>query len=81
MRGGRKQAAPEEAVTIDFAFASVVTICDVKENELFTEQNIWVKRPGTGEILAEHYESIIGKRASRAIVADEQLRWDDIAND
>lgn len=81
MRGGTKKAAPEEKVTMDFAFASVVSTKQIDANELFTRDNLWVKRPGTGEILAEHYESILGKRASRMIPKDEQLKWDDIAHD
>lgn len=81
MRGGSKKAAQEEAVTIDFAFASVVSVQHIEKGELFTEENIWVKRPGTGEILAEHYESILGKKASRSVAADEQVSWEDIVND
>jgi N-acetylneuraminate synthase len=39
--------------------------------------NIWVKRPGTGPILAEHFNSILGKKAKRDIQNDEQLNWQD----
>ena len=60
MRGGTKGALPEEQVTIDFAFATVVTIAPVKKGEVFTKENIWVKRPGTGEILAKDYTKILG---------------------
>ncbi len=74
MLGGEKGAAAEEQVTIDFAFASVVTIKPIKKGETFTRDNLWVKRPGTGEILAEEYESILGKQASMDIEADELLR-------
>lgn len=77
MRGGTKQPAQEEQVTIDFAFATVCTIALIKKGELFTKDNIWVKRPGTGKILAEHFESILGKIASRDIENDEQLSWED----
>lgn len=73
MRGGRKTAASEEQVTIDFAFATVVTIKPVKSGEHFTKENLWVKRPGTGEILAEEYESILGKTAKIDIENDTQL--------
>ena len=73
MRGGIKEPAKEEQVTIDFAFATVCSIAPIKKGELFTKENIWVKRPGTGKILAEHYNSIIGKIASRDIDDDEQL--------
>ena len=75
MMGGEKVAAKEEQVTIDFAFATVVTIRPVKAGELFTKENLWVKRPGTGEILAEKYEDILGKRASMDIDNDTQLKW------
>ena len=43
-----KGPAKEEQVTMDFAFATVVTIAPVKAGEPFTMQNLWVKRPGTG---------------------------------
>jgi len=78
MRGGEKKATKEEQVTIDFAFASVVTIKPIKKGEQFSKENIWVKRPGTGEILAEHYNGILKKRASRNIGNDEHLTWQDI---
>lgn len=76
MLGGKKEALPEEQVTINFAFASVVTIRSIKKGEPFTPLNIWVKRPGTGEFRAESYEKILGKIASKDIPADEQLTRD-----
>ncbi|WP_153799441.1 N-acetylneuraminate synthase family protein [Foetidibacter luteolus] len=77
-RGGVKGPAKEEQVTIDFAFATICTIKDIQEGELFTQENIWVKRPGKNGVLAEHYESVIGKKASKSIAADVQLTWEDI---
>lgn len=78
MRGGTKEPAKEEQVTIDFAFATVCAITDIKKGELFTKENIWVKRPGTGKILAEKYNDVLGKIATRKIINDEQLTWRDI---
>lgn len=78
MLGGRKEPAKEEQVTIDFAFATVVTTKPIKEGEVFTKDNIWVKRPGTGEILAEHYESLFGRKALKTIEADEHVSWKDV---
>ncbi|MBQ1640665.1 MAG: N-acetylneuraminate synthase family protein, partial [Lachnospiraceae bacterium] len=75
MRGGHKEAIPEEQVTIDFAFATCVTIKPIKKGEVFTKENLWVKRPGTGEILAEEYELILGKKAICDIDNDTQLTW------
>ena len=74
MLGGRKTAIPEEQVTMDFAFATVVTINRIKTNEVFTKDNIWVKRPGTGEIRAEEFERIIGRKAACDIDNDTQLK-------
>jgi N-acetylneuraminate synthase len=71
--GGTKGPAKEEQVTIDFAFATVVTIAPIKKGEAFTMKNLWVKRPGTGKIAAERFESMLGKRASRDIPADTHL--------
>ena len=77
MRGGSKKPADEEQVTIDFAFATVCSIKSIKVGELLTKDNIWVKRPGTGKILAEHYNSLLGKKATRTIENDEQLDFED----
>jgi len=79
MRGGIKQPAKEEQVTIDFAFATVCAIAPIKKGEIFTKENIWVKRPGTGEILAEHFNELLGKVALRDIENDEQLGWTDVS--
>lgn len=78
MLGGTKEPAEEEKSTKDFAFASVVTTKIVKKGDLFTYENIWVKRPGIGEVLAEDFESIIGKSSSRDIDSDEMLKLSDI---
>lgn len=77
MRGGIKEPAKEEQVTIDFAFATVCTIASIKKGEVFTKENIWVKRPGTGKILAEHFDDLIGKIATRDIEIDDQLDFSD----
>jgi N-acetylneuraminate synthase len=77
MRGGIKEPAKEEQVTIDFAFATVCTIANIKKGEVFTKENIWVKRPGTGKILAEHFDDLIGKIATRDIEIDDQLDFSD----
>lgn len=78
MRGGKKEPAKEEQVTIDFAFATVVTIKPIKKGETFSKENLWVKRPGTGEILADDYNDILGKKAIKDIDNDTHLNWEDI---
>lgn len=77
-RGGSKGPLKEEQPTIDFAYATVVTIKEVKKGEIFSSDNIWVKRPGTGELAAEMFETMIGCRAARNIQKDIHIKFDDI---
>ena len=78
-RGGNKKSLLlEEQVTRDFAFATVVTIKNILEGELFSKENIWVKRPGIGKISAADFNAVIGKRATRNIMTDVHLDWKDI---
>lgn len=77
MRGGKKEALKEEQVTIDFAFATVVAINDINPGDEFSAYNLWVKRPGTGEVLAEHYKDVLGKTAKRFIASGEHIKKSD----
>ncbi len=77
-RGGEKGPVDEEKPTIDFAYASVVSLKDISKGEKFTMENIWVKRPGTGEILAADFEKVLGQRSKVNIANDSMLRWKDI---
>lgn len=76
--GGGKTILPEEQPTIDFAYACVVTTRSIAAGEMITQDNVWVKRPGTGEILAKDYEVVLGKMATRDIPVDTQVRWADL---
>ena len=77
-RGGSKGPVEEELPTIKFAFASIVSINEIKKGDIFSKENLWVKRPGTGEILAEEFESILGKKAKNDISSGQQLKREDI---
>lgn len=77
-RGGEKGPIDLEKGTIAFAFASVVTTKKVAKGELYTKENLWVKRPGSGFFKAESYEQILGKRATRDLDVDVQLEEFDI---
>jgi sialic acid synthase SpsE len=71
---GTKTVLEEESPTIAFAYSSVVTIRPIKAGETFSSDNLWVKRPGTGEFLAESYDALLGKVASVDIGRDVQLK-------
>ncbi|EAL5853417.1 polyhydroxyalkanoate biosynthesis repressor PhaR [Campylobacter upsaliensis] len=79
MRGlnAKKEATKEEQVTIDFAFASIVSIQPIKKGETLSEKNIWVKRPSLGGIPAYEFENVLGKKALRDIECDSQLSKED----
>jgi N-acetylneuraminate synthase len=76
--GGTKRILPEEQPTIDFAYASVVTINPIRKGQQLTTENIWVKRPGTGSILAVDFERVLGTTARRDLPMNTQVSWDDI---
>lgn len=76
--GGEKGPIPEEKATIDFAFATVVTIKDIAQGDVFNRDNLWVKRPGTGDFSAEQYHKILGKRALNNIAKDTHLSEGDV---
>lgn len=79
--GGSREPLKEEVVTMNFAFASCVTIAPIKKGELFSQQNLWVKRPSGGAFSAEQYLSLLGAtcqmdlpenvQVPRAAVSDE----------
>ena len=77
-RGGSKGPAREEQVTMDFAFATVVTIAPIGAGEPLTTKNLWVKRPGTGSVPAERYEEMLGRIARRDLAADTHISMDDV---
>jgi N-acetylneuraminate synthase len=76
-RGGAKTILPIEQSVIDFAYASVVTIKEVKAGERLALDNVWVKRPGTGPIPAKDLDSVLGRIAKRDLPADIQVSFDD----
>ncbi|QTL97714.1 polyhydroxyalkanoate biosynthesis repressor PhaR [Iocasia frigidifontis] len=79
--GGKKEILQDEKPTIDFAYACVVAIDDIKEGEKLSKENIWVKRPGTGEIKAKDFNNLLGKQVNQDISRDIQLEWSMIKDD
>ena len=77
MRGGIKQAAPEEQVTIQFAFSSVVAARDLRAGEKIKKEDLTTKRP-SGGIPAAELEEVIGKTTRHPIAGGKQIQWEDI---
>jgi len=76
--GGAKTILPDEQKTIDFAYACVVTTREIRAGEELTPDNVWVKRPGTGEIKARHYQEVLGRKAKAALPRNAQVKWSDL---
>ena len=72
-RGGVKDVLNDEKPVIDFAYACVVAIRNITKGEKLTLDNIWVKRPGTGEIFAKDFKNVLGKVANIDISENTQL--------
>lgn len=72
---GTKNILDGEKETAKFAYASVVAIKDIEKGDYFSEENIWVKRPGTGQIKAEFFDDILNKKALNKIKKNEQIKW------
>ena len=49
----------------------------IKKGEVFTEENIGCKRPGTG-ISPTRFKDILGKESKNSIEEDQLLREEDI---
>lgn len=78
-RGGQKDTIiAAEKPTKDFAFASVVADKDIAAGETLNAENLWVKRPGTGDFSADDYESLFGRVAAVAIRKGQQLKKEDL---
>lgn len=72
---GVKTPAPSEIPNIEVARKSIVAARPIKKGELFTEDNITVKRPGNG-ISPMRWDKIIGTPANRDYLYDEVISKD-----
>lgn len=77
LRNPKERTAPEEDV-YRFARASVVADRDLPEGHVIAEADIWARRPGSGEIAGYEFDRVVGRRLTRAVRRNEQLRWGDL---
>ena len=70
----KRRTEPEEDV-YKFARASVVADIDMPAGHIITEKDIWVRRPGSGEIPGYKYNDIIGKKLRLDVKKNHQLKW------
>jgi N-acetylneuraminate synthase len=74
-----KQRTEAEEPVYRFARASVVADRDLPAGHRITEADIWARRPGSGEIAGYDFDKVVGKRTTRALPRNTQLKWSDLA--
>ena len=69
---GKKKPSVSEVKNIVIARKSIVANQPIKKGEIFTEQNITTKRPGTG-ISPMKWRQVLGQKATRDFTKDELI--------
>ena len=77
-RSNRKHRSKPEEDVYRFARASVVADRDLAEGSTLTENDIWVRRPGSGPIAASDYDTLIGKTLKNSKQFNEFIDWSDL---
>ena len=56
---------------------SITASRDIKEGEIFSDGNLYMRRPGSG-LSGMEWDNIVGRQAARCVKAGEQLTKDDV---
>ncbi len=67
---GIKRPSQSEMKNIPVARKSLIAACSIKKGEVFTEQNLTVKRPGTG-VSPMRWDEFVGIKANKDYAEDE----------
>jgi N,N'-diacetyllegionaminate synthase len=69
---GEKKVTDSESANIPIARKSIVTTKPIKKGEIFTIDNLGVKRPGIG-VSPMEWDSVIGRKSARNYAEDELI--------
>ena len=69
---GHKRISESERKNMEAARKSIVAACPIKKGELFTEENLTIKRPGNG-ISPMRWDEVIGLTAKRDFLEDQLI--------
>jgi N,N'-diacetyllegionaminate synthase len=72
MGDGIKRPSPSEVKNKPIARKSLVAACAISKGEIFSENNLTVKRPGTG-LSPMRWDKVIGSKAPRNFSSDELI--------
>lgn len=73
----KQRTGPEEDV-YRFARASIVADRDLEAGTILKPEDIWARRPGSGEIPGFEFDNLVGRRLRVAKVRNQQLKWSDL---
>ena len=76
----KHRSLPEEKV-YKFARGSIVADKNLLAGQLIKENDIWARRPGNGEIPAEKFDDLLGRRLKKDIKYNTQLKWEDFIDE
>ena len=74
----KKKRSKEEEAVYKFARSSIVADRELQAGTVLTEEDIWARRPGSGEIAGYEFDKLIGRVISRPLQKNEQLKWSDL---
>lgn len=74
MGSGIKRPSPSELPLKKIARKSVVARRPIGIGEVFSADNLAVKRPGTG-IPSSHWDDLMGRQSTREYLEDELIQW------
>ena len=72
MGDGEKKITESESKNIAIARKSIVAACPIKKGEILSEENLTVKRPGTG-VSPMRWDEVVGAIAIRDYNEDELI--------
>ena len=73
-----KQRSNAEEGVYRFARSSLVADKDLTAGKIIDEDDIWARRPGSGEIPGYEYDNIIGRTLRKHLSRNTQLKWSDL---
>ena len=73
----KQRTGPEEDV-YRFARASIVADRDLEAGTILKADDIWARRPGSGEIPGFEFDNLVGRRLRLAKTRNQQLKWSDL---
>ena len=76
---GYKRTSLSEEKNKAIVRKSIVAAYKIKAGQLFSDSNLAVKRPGTGPLLSDRFDDVLGKTATRDLEAEVQIAAADVA--